>query len=268
MVNEGARIKQVRIKAQNLGDIEMAKANEIATQQAAELAIPDFLKGKMDDNRGSEGVGSEDLVIPRLELVQSLSKCRKKTDPAYIAGAEEGMLYNSVTRELYGESVNVIPVMFKKEFLLWRDQDVGGGFGGAFDTEGEAHNAKEAQDNPAEWEVLDTAQHFCLLVKEDGDLQEIVISMSKSKGKCSRKWNSMIRLNGGPRFSRVYTISGVADQNSAGQDYHSLGVKNVGYVNQSQFERAEKVYELIQSGKASADRSVEGESNDDKGGEY
>lgn len=237
----------------------MAKANEVATQDANAIVVPDFLKGMMNDNRGSEDVGADDIIVPRLELVQSLSKCRKKNDPAYIAGAEEGMLYNSVTRELYGESVNVVPVTFKKEFLLWRDQDLGGGFGGAYPTEREAHEAKEAQDKPEEWEILDTAQHFCLLAQEGKDPQEIVISMAKSKGKCSRKWNSMVRLNGGPRFSRVYSVHGVGDQNAAGQDYHTLDVKNVGFVTQEQFNHAEKVYELIQSGKMTADRSVEGE---------
>lgn len=235
-----------------------AKTNEIATQESA-LEVPDFLKGMMDDNRGSEDVGSEDIVIPRLELVQSLSKCRKKTDPAYIAGAEEGMLYNSVTRELYGENVNVVPVAYKKEFLLWREQELGGGFGGAYSTEGEAYDAKEAQDKPEEWEVTETNQHFCLLAVDGQQLQEIVISMSKSKSKASRKWNSMVRLNGGPRFSRVYTVKGVSAQNGAGQDYHTLDIANVGYVTQEQFKRAESVYELIQSGKVSADRSVEGE---------
>lgn len=240
----------------------MAKAqNEVATQESAAV-VPDFLKGMLNDTRGSEDVGSDDIVIPRLELVQSLSKCRKRTDPAYIAGAEEGMLYNSVTRELYGTSVMLIPVMFKKEYLLWREQDLGGGFGGAYFTEGEAHQAKEAQDKPDEWEIVDTAQHFCLLIQEDQDPQEIVVSMSKSKGKCSRKWNSMIRLNAGPRFSRIYEVIGVGDQNSAGQDYQTLDVKNVGYVSEAQYRRAEQVYELIKSGKASADRSVEGEAEE------
>lgn len=250
----------------------MAKAqNEVATQESA-LAVPDFLKEMMNDNRGSEDVGADDIVIPRLELVQSLSKCRKKTDPAYIAGAEEGMLYNSVTRELYGESVQVVPVTFKKEFLLWREQDLGGGFGGAYPTEGEAHDAKAAQEKPDEWEIVDTAQHFCLLIQEGQDPQEIVISMSKSKGKCSRKWNSMVRLNGGPRFSRVYEVVGISDQNSAGQDYHTLDVKNVGFVTEAQFKRAEQVYELIQAGKMTADRSVEGQDTAgqgaDNGGEF
>jgi hypothetical protein len=182
------------------------------------------------------------------------------------------MLYNSVTRELYGESVQVVPVTFKKEFLLWREQDLGGGFGGAYPTEGEAHDAKAAQEKPDEWEIVDTAQHFCLLIQEGLDPQEIVISMSKSKGKCSRKWNSMVRLNGGPRFSRVYEVVGIGDQNSAGQDYHTLDVKNVGFVNEQQYKRAEQVYELIQAGKMTADRSVEGESpagqGADTGGEF
>lgn len=219
--------------------------------------MPAFLKDKMQDRRGSEEVGSNDLVIPRIELVQSLSACRKKTDPSYIEGAQEGMLYNNVTRQLYGESVKVVPVFFRKEYLLWRDTKLGGGFGGAFPDSNSAEAAMNVQENPSEWEVVDTNQHFVLIIHEDGSCEEAVISMAKTKSKASRMWNSLVRINGGPRFSRVYEILGISDQNKSGQDFYNLSVKNVGFVTEEIYKRAEKIYDLVKSGSASVDRSTD-----------
>ena len=228
--------------------------------------LPDFLKGKMDDGRGSEEVGAEDLVIPRIELVQGLSKARKKGDPKFIPGAEEGMLYNNVTRELYGSSTKVVPVMFRKEWLLWREVDLGGGFGGAFLSPDDANKALKQQDRPEEWEVVDTNQHFAIVLKEDGSMEEAVISMAKTKAKASRLWNSLVRINGGPRFSRIYEVLGVPDQNKKGQDYFSLDVKNVGFVDEKMFSYAESVYDLVKSGAADVDRSTDHEeAESDKG---
>ena len=106
----------------------MAKNNEMTkVGQTAIQAVPEFLK--TGTARGNEQVGASDLIIPRIELVQSLSPCRKKTDPAYIEGAEEGDLYNNVTRELYGKEITVIPLYFAKEFLLWKDRSKGRRYG-------------------------------------------------------------------------------------------------------------------------------------------
>lgn len=219
--------------------------------------VPAFLQGHMEDTRGSEEVQSEDIVIPRIELVQSLSKARSKKDPAYIEGANEGDLYNNVTRELYGPAITVCPVYFRKEWLLWRDLDLGGGFGGAYPDQASAQTAVQQMEKPEEWEIVDTNQHFVLVVNEDGTTEEAVISMAKTKAKCSRQWNSLIRINGGPRFSRLYEIRGITEQNKVGQEYYSLGVRNLSFVTPEIFAHAERVYELVKSGAASVDRSTD-----------
>lgn len=236
----------------------MAKA--IATKQETALAtneVPEFLRGLMNDNRGSEEVSADDLTIPRIELVQDLSKARKKNDPGFIEGAESGMLYNNVTRKLYGETLRVVPVYFRVEYLLWRDQKLGGGFGGAFPDVASARAALSTQEKPDEWEVVDTNQHFVVIINSDGTLEDAAISMAKSKAKVSRNWNSLIKINGGPRFSRVYELSGFSDKNKAGQDYHNLAVKNVGFVTPDVFAYAESVYAAVASGKVQVDRTVE-----------
>lgn len=236
----------------------MAKNQETKNQLSLfSEDVPDFLKGQTT-SRGSENVGAEDLVIPRLELVQDLSPCRKKSDPNHIEGIEEGMLYNNVTRQNYGLEVLVVPVYYRKEWLIWKDRDHGGGFRGAFATEIEAKEAMAALEDGDECEVVDTAQHFCLLIQpESGKVEEIVISMNKSKMKVSRKWNSLIRMNGGDSFSRVYRIGTVSEKNSKNQDYYNLVVSPAGFVSQEIYKRAEELYDAIASGTVKVDRKFD-----------
>ncbi len=240
-----------------------AKSTEVVAQVGGVLAKTDrpaFLK---DTARGAENVTVADLVIPRLEIVQSLSPCRKKDNPDYIEGAEEGMLYNNVTRELYGEDVTVVPCFFLKEWLIWKDRKKGGGFRGAYPSKNQADQAigelkdKDGKKEPAEdFTALDTAQHFCLLLPKDGGKpQQIVISMSKSKMKVSRKWNSLMNLAGDDTFARAYLVSGVGEKNSNNEDYYNLSVKTLGYVSESIYLAGEKMHEAISKGGVVADRS-------------
>lgn len=247
----------------------MATKKEVAVMENNEVElfsdeIPDFLKGKMDSCRGNEGMSQDDIVIPRLEVVQSLSACRKKNDPAYIEGANEGMLYNSVTRELYGESCFVVPVVFRKVFLLWQDLSQGGGFGGSFTSREEAEAERSRKDKPESWEVVDTHEHYCLIVGNDKTVTPIVMSMAKSKMKVSKKWNSLISLNGGDRFSRVYKINGVADKNSANQDFYNIAISNAGFVTKELYEKAEKFFDQYNKGGIKTDNNYDPVSKGDE----
>lgn len=250
----------------------MAK-KEVAQSSAGVSAVqdqmPDFLRNKQGSARGQENVGAEDLIIPRLEVVQDLSPARKKTSPDYIEGAEEGMLYNNVTRELYGQSVLVVPVGFVKEWLIWKDREKGGGFRGAFASEGDAANALAGLEDGDDCEIVDTNQQFCLLVKGDGTVEEIVVSMAKSKAKVSRKWNSLIRLANGDSFSRAYRIAAVEDTNSKNQTFYNLSVTAAGFPTEVVYKRAEKMYEAMVAGRVRADRTVDdAETSGGRGNDY
>ncbi len=232
----------------------VAKAAETFVVQQEEA--PDYIK--RDGARGSENVTTEDLVIPRLEIAQALSPCVDKEEAAYIDGATPGMLYNSVTRQLYGDSVPFIPVLFKKEYLLWRDRKKGGGFAGAHIDAKAAALAAQEQENPEEWEALETAQHFGLIPMPNGKLEEVCISMAKTKLKVSRNFNSLIRINGGDRFSRCYMVSAVSELNNEGKKYHNFNVKNFGWAKQNIYMAAEEMFESVTSG----DRIIEADRSD------
>ena len=238
------------------------ESKELVTTVSAgvELEMPEWMKGMEDDTRGSEEVGKDDLVLPRLAIVQAISPELDENDAAYIEGAKSGMLFNTLTRELMTE-ILVIPIKFEKPYLLWRDRKKGGGFGGQFATMEEAEDAVLSKEVPEEWDIVDTPTNLCIAIPPDGKPYEIAIPLPKSKAKVSRNWNSMIRLAGGPRFGRVYKITSVDDKNAAGDKYKNFKVEMAGFPSKELFKKAEELFELFSAGDYGVDYS------DQEGGE-
>lgn len=221
--------------------------------------VPDYIR--QGDNRGNENVAVEDIVIPRIEIVQALSPALKANDADYIEGAKQGDLYNSVTRELYGPSITVVPVFFKKQYLNWRDRKKGGGFGGAYDNVQDAQARIKTEERPEEWEATETAQQLVLVLRQDGGIDEAVVSMNRTKLKVSRNWNSLIRLNGNARFSRTYSIFSVDERNSNGDEYKNFAVVSGGFPSEPAYRKAEALYAALNSGarKMNVDTSDQGD---------
>ena len=242
----------------------MAKSKEVTVASNTDVAERPSWMG--EGTRGSEEVGIQDLTIPRLQMVQSLSPQRKKNEAEYIEGAEEGMLFNSVTNELYPEFVLFNPVYFRMEWVVWKNRDAGGGFVGAFSTQEEAVAAVAAHPNAGQQtdkgepvlEVLDTAQHFGLLLDPNSPADnpravEIVISMSRSQLKPSRQFNSQIRIAGGDRWERYYKLSAVMVAGPRG-DYYNWKVEQLGFVSEGVYAQAEALYESVKSGQRDVER--------------
>lgn len=234
-------------------------------QNAGLAAIPDHIAALMGSSAGFENVGSEDIVMPRLELVQGLSKCRQKDDPTYIKGSNEGDFYNNVTRELYGNEVVIVPVAFKKEYLLWRDLAKGGGFAGAYSSEIDANSERSRQDNPDEWEAILTHQHFCLVENPDtGQWDGVVLSMARSKLKISKRWNSLISFNSTisgknlPRWAKTYRLRGITDKNANNQAFQNIDASSTGeYTPAEVVGEASKIYDLFKTGNLGIDREMD-----------
>lgn len=224
----------------------MAKGNAVTKTETFAVTddLPDFLQ--KGSQRGAENVGSDDVIIPRIELIQALSPARKKNDPAYIEGADEGMLFNNVTRELYGLDVTVVPVYYTKQHLVWKDRKQGGGtngFRGAFMSKSDAEHAiSELAEEGLE--VVDTAQHF-VLVHHNGKWSEAVLSMAKSKIKVSKRWNSLMRLTDTDSFSRAYKLSSVTETNARNEQYYNYNITAMGFVPKDVYEQGEKLYGVI-----------------------
>lgn len=242
----------------------MAKSKEVTVASQTDLTErPDWMG---DEQRGSENVTIQDVTIPRLSMVQDLSPQRKKNNAEYIEGCEEGMLFNTVTTELYTEGVLFVPVYFRLEWLVWKHRDAGGGLQGVFATQEEAVEfvgqhplaGQVTEKNEPVLDVQDTAQHFGLLLDpnspaEDPRATEIVISMSKSQLKPSRQFNSQIRIAGGDRWERLYRFSAVQVDGGKGE-YYNWKVEQLGFVSEAIFVQAEVLYDSVKSGKRDVGR--------------
>ena len=224
-----------------------SRSKAVAAKPATEVA-PDYIN--TESNRGSEGVGVEDLIIPRLNLAQDLSPEVKKSKDEYIDGLEPGQFFNSVTREIYGSEVRLVPAMYRKEFLLFIPRNSGGGFRGSFPT----HDAAVAEMNRLEDEagehpeLIDAGVHYCLIGPANGEaMTEIAVSMTKSKQKVSRNWNTQIKMLGGDRFARGYVARAVEDESVKGE-YWNLMVTTAGWASKMEYSKGEKLYNDIKKG--------------------
>lgn len=205
--------------------------------------MPSYIKE--GQNRGNENVTNEDLQLPRIDVLQALSPQINKKKDEYIEGAETGMLFNTLTGELYPDGISITPISFVKRFLVWvdRKKDSEGGLRGVFDTADEAETFIEAQADEDKLEMAPTAEHLVLM--DDGT--EVIISMAKSKMKVSRRFNSLIRLNGGDRFGRRYRVSTVDDKSAQGE-FQNIALANDGFPSEDVYHKAEALYEAIASG--------------------
>ena len=80
-----------------------------------------------DANEGLGQLGQEDLAILFLRILSDTSPQVKKRDPEYVDGAEVGMLFNTLTREIYdGEKgVQAIPCAYVRQYIEWEDRGKG-----------------------------------------------------------------------------------------------------------------------------------------------
>lgn len=79
----------------------------------------ELLKKLQGGPTGFENVTSDMLSMPFLKIAQAISPQVKRKDPAYIDGLEEGMFFNSVSGTVYGESIDLIILDWKKTWLEW-----------------------------------------------------------------------------------------------------------------------------------------------------
>lgn len=238
-------------------------SKEIANvQNTALLAadqVPEWLQ--KGSNRGSEQVESTDVVLPRIGIIQALSPQIKKNDPKYIAGSEQGMLWNTLTSELYGEEgIIFVPILFRKEWIAFKDREKGGGFKGAwpFNEEVKARTEVEQMEDAADIEVLESHSHIGFIVKSDGTLEQAIIACTKSAIKFSRKINSLVTMSGMDRFAKAYRVTAVETSGPKG-DYYTYDVKPMGFVTQDTYKEAETLYEFLKDRAVTTNHDLDGE---------
>ena len=218
----------------------------VATSLVASTdTLPAHLKAVEGSGRGNENVG-QNVQIPRVKLLQKMSNEVDKHHAAYVEGCEPGHLVNTLNNHNYGNDLYCISLTFKLEYVVWRDIEAGGGYGGAFSTQADAQKYIDEQDKPAEWDINETHAHV-LLIKdpETGELERspAIMDFASSKLRVSKAWNSQIGMKGGDRFAGLWKVSGVPTENKMGKAFMNCEVSFVGWAQEEDYKVAEALYE-------------------------
>ena len=204
------------------------EANVVKKENAGAVAISSF---EIDSGKGLGNISQEDLALPFLKILGQLSPEVNKRDGKYVKGAEPGMIFNSVTGDLYdgAKGIQVVPCHYKLEYIEWRDRGEGSGAPVAIHSSASDIMTKTTRDAsfkdrlPNGNYIERTASHFVIVNGQTPSTA--LIAMKSTQLKISRKWNSMmagIRLKGKnglftpASFSHIYQLKTIQQSNDKG----------------------------------------------------
>lgn len=186
-----------------------------------------------DAGAGLENVTPEDLIIPQLKIAQKTSKEVDANDGSYLPGIQVGDIMNNITGEVYrsDKGITVVPIAYKRVFLEFKPREVGGGFIALHENPGilsETTRTKGLDLLASGNYIQTTANHYVLLV-EDGKAVPVMIAMSSTQLKKSRRWlanMTSIRKTTKdgmsytpPSYSHLYQLTTVPEKNDKGSWY-------------------------------------------------
>ncbi len=243
--------------------------NQVTEKKSAGLPANMF---EDDAAKGLGAIGQEDLALPFLKILGQLSPEVNKRDGKYVEGAEPGMIFNSVSGELYDgvKGINVIPCFYKLEYIEWKDRGEGLGAPIAiYDSSSDIMSKTTPDANykdrlPNGNYIEKTASHFVIV---SGDSPSTaLISMKSTQLKISRKWNSMmsgIKMKGAngmftpASFSHIYKLKTTQMSNDKGT-WFGWEVSKVGPVTEKGlYDQAKGFSDSISKGSVKAKHGEE-----------
>lgn len=223
-----------------------------------------------DSGKGNENVGQGDLIAPFYKILDGQSGEVKKTKAQYVEGAEEGMIFNTLTKELIDgkKGIVVVPAFYDRFEIEWKPIEVGGLVaihphdtpllkqvtkGGPNGTQNILPNGNL---------LMTTAQHYVVRVKDDQTFDMGIISMASTRLKKSRMWNSLIegiQLKGPngqsfnpPRFSHMYRLT-TTPESKGTQAWWTWNIELLGPVTSEEiYKAARKLFVDVNSGAVKA----------------
>ena len=243
--------------------------NQVTEKKSAGLPANMF---EDDAAKGLGAIGQEDLALPFLKILGQLSPEVNKRDGKYVEGAEPGMIFNSVSGELYDgvKGIDVIPCFYKLEYIEWKDRGEGLGAPVAiYDSSSDIMSKTKPDANykdrlPNGNYIEKTASHFVIV---SGDSPSTaLISMKSTQLKISRKWNSMmsgIKMKGAngmftpASFSHIYKLKTTQMSNDKGT-WFGWEVSKVGPVTEKGlYDQAKGFSDSISKGSVKAKHGEE-----------
>jgi len=193
-----------------------------------------------DANKGWENTDTGpggDFAIPFLNQLQALSQEVQEGDDSFVPGAKPGALINSVTKQLYGDEIIIVPCLTQHDVVEWSPRDQGGGFVAVHDVQSAVvRDAKDANGNrliglrtPEGNELVDTYTIYALrlnTVDAEAASEILVIPFTKTKIKRYKGIMTQLRTMMGsseiPLFAHRLRLVATRERNAANQTYFNV----------------------------------------------
>ena len=230
----------------------MAKDLAVKEEQAGALVLMgDF---EEDAHQGFENMGQEDFALPFLRLLTNTSP-----EVGELDGAMPGMIYNSVTGELYDgkKGILVVPCHYNRVYIEWAPRGSGSGAPVAIHPSTSDILSKTHREPGESKDYLDsgnyienTANHYVMVIDENNVPHPALIVMKSTQLKKSRKWNSMmmsVKLQGKnglytpPMYSQIYRLTTVGESNDKGK-WFGWEIERVGSVEDAGVYQSAKAF--------------------------
>lgn len=213
------------------------KAVVVADEGNKRLAAFDAMYEDAEGDSGFEEADRDSYAIPFLVPLQKGSPQCEEDGGEYIEGAKPGMIYNTVSGELFDgkRGVQIIPCHYTRTFVEWRPRKQGGGFMGEHRPEEGLQNTttRDPDTNrdilPNGNDLVDSRNHYVLLLREDGAAEPALITMASTNIKKSRRWMTRMqnlraetpdgRSFTPPMYAYVYTLRTQFESNDKGTWY-------------------------------------------------
>ena len=150
-----------------------------------------------DAGSGQETMSQEDMMIPRISILQQMSDQVNKANGAYVDGAETGMILDNVANKVFdgAKGIEVVPISYRRAHIEWKKDR-----GGLVADHGSDSSCLEGctRGDKGEYitdtgnEIVPTGEYFAFVIDEDGNHSPALLSMSKSQLKKARQWNTMM----------------------------------------------------------------------------
>ena len=208
-----------------------------------------------DAGIGLGQLGQEDVALPFLKVLS-------RQDPILddLDDANAGDIYNTVTGQVWKgkEGISVVPCVYQRRYIEWAPRGTGTGAPiNIFTPDDDRPKTERSSEDNREYVVdgqgsylEETHQHFVVIIGDDGSMETALIAMKSTQLKKSRKWNSMVQSrtmqgkNGmftPPRFSHVYALKTVSEENSKGS-WHGWEISLNGPVEDANIYQSAKAF--------------------------
>ena len=249
--------------------------NQVAVKKEAPVAainIENFA------DEGFDNVDAKSVALPFLKVLGQLSPQVTQGDSQFIEAARPGMIYNTVTNQLYDgkNGIIVIPCYYKLEYIEWKDRDQGAVapvnvYPASSDIMSKTTRDDGGKDRLENGNyVEETASHY-VLICEEASQSTALVTMKSTQRKKSKKWNSMMNMMQVPKkdgkgffrpapFTQQYRLKTVLEKNQLGS-WYGWEITSEGLVqDESLVNRAYKFRQSLMSGSVKVKHGQEEES--------